>query len=116
MICPNCGHNVREGAKFCDECGIVLPAAPANAAKSSPTAGSFVAARTAEASAPAATGNRPDAGGASGVSMLSPSMDGGGRRIVAIVAGIAALLLCCSCIACAALFWYATNQPPAFLQ
>ena len=25
MTCPNCGHRVRDGAKFCDECGIVLP-------------------------------------------------------------------------------------------
>jgi uncharacterized membrane protein YvbJ len=26
--CPTCGHDNREGARFCDECGTKLEAAP----------------------------------------------------------------------------------------
>ena len=31
MTCPACGHENREGARFCDACGAALPAADAAA-------------------------------------------------------------------------------------
>ena len=32
MRCPSCGNENREGARFCDSCGIELTAEPAAAA------------------------------------------------------------------------------------
>jgi hypothetical protein len=94
MICPNCGHNVREGAKFCDECGIVLPA-------SAPSA------------APAAA---PSAGDAGGVQETVPGMlpldsGPGGRRNFAIIAGVLIFVLCCCCAGTAVVGWWLLNQP-----
>lgn len=117
MICPNCAHNVRDGAKFCDECGIVLPASTASTpATSSPRQSSASIPYFGNTPPPAQPAPQPSYsdGGMSGGSMLPPAMDpagGDGRRKFAIIAGVAVLALCCCCSFFAVAAYFILNQP-----
>jgi hypothetical protein len=119
MTCPNCGHYVREGAKFCEECGIVLPATPATeAAQTGPVsqqtsgtplapprrAGSY---RTQSAS----TRGEEPLEQPSGTTMLPPPNVGQARRTFATVAVALIALLCCCCGGAAAILLYVMSQP-----
>ncbi|MEP7198342.1 MAG: zinc ribbon domain-containing protein [Chloroflexota bacterium] len=111
MICPNCGHHVREGAKFCDECGIVLPAGAASDAAPRPVAGrpSNVAPRRAEI-LPAAESASPTGDPyPSGTTMLPPD-SGQARRTLAIVAIAVIVVLFCCCGAAAIALWYVSQN------
>ena len=109
MTCPNCGHRVRDGAKFCDECGIVLP--ETTAATGSPeTAQAGAAPRRLEAPSrsrgPASGSLAPSEG-----SVLPPPGDmGRARRIFALVAiGLVAILCLCCALAAASIAYLSQN-------
>ena len=120
MTCPNCGHYVRDGAKFCEECGIVLPATPATEAAVPPgpvpqqPAGAPPAparrVRPYQTQAATVPGEEsPDQ--PSGTTMLPPPNLGQARRTFAIVAVGLIVLLCCCCGGAAAILLYVMSQP-----
>ena len=110
MTCPNCGHRVREGAKFCDECGIVLP--DSTGAPIAPEA-------PAPAAPPRRIGPPNRQQGSFSVNAIAP--EGGApppavdmdraRRIFAVVAIVLVAVLCfCCAIAAATLYLLTQNQ------
>ena len=116
MNCPNCGHPVRGGAKFCEECGIVLPVTAATEAAQSaatvqPAAGAVAPTRHAEPyRAQAASGEEADPE-PSGTTMLPPPNIRQARRTFAMVAVVLIALLCCCCAGAAGILIYLMTQP-----
>src|SRR6476659_6950176 len=115
MNCPNCGHPVRGGAKFCEECGIVLPVTAATEAAQSATtakpAGQVAPTRRAEPyRAQAASGEEADRE-PSGTTMLPPANIGQARRTFALVAVGLIVLLCCCFAGAAGILIYLITQP-----
>jgi len=126
MICPNCGKQNREGAKFCDECGIVLPASAAGArpvsAPPSPTYAARpqrpIARRVVSDEAvtpPTDPASEPSADDyPSGTTMLDnigQSDTGRSRRTFALIAGLLVLSLCVCCGAAAVALYVWTQSP-----
>jgi zinc-ribbon domain len=104
MTCPNCGHRVRDGAKFCDECGIVLP--ETTAATAPPEAAQPNAAPRRLEAPSRSRGPAPSDGG-----VLSPPADmGRARRIFALVAiGLVAILCLCCALAAGSIAYLSQN-------
>jgi zinc-ribbon domain len=114
MICPNCGHRVRDGAKFCDECGIVLPETTAAAASPEPAQPSAPPRRLSapmRSTEPMGGGSAPYDGG-----MLPPPIDmTRARRIFALVAIGLVAILCFCCALAVGSFLYLTQNPASML-
>jgi zinc ribbon protein len=117
MICPNCRHNNRAGAKFCEECGIVLPSSSAGSASplSAPVAPTpqprapSVAPRRAEpyrTVPPSASSDQPRP---SGTTMLPPADSGNARRMFTFIA-LGLIVVLCICCSLAALTLYLISQ------
>jgi hypothetical protein len=117
MICPNCGHTAREGAKFCEECGIVLPvSSTAELPRSRPaplpnTVGRRVEPYQTQTSA--MPSDDPPLDDPSGTTMLPPPDARRARRTFALVALALVLVLCCCCGLAAASLYYLSQQPPS---
>ena len=122
MICPNCGHANREAAKFCEECGIVLPMArsarPATRATREaqprrPQARRVVndvpEAETQEPAAAEAADDQPS--GRTMLDNLRRSEDGRARRTFALVAALLILSMCVCCGAAAVGLYTLTQNP-----
>jgi len=110
MTCPNCGHPARDGARFCDECGIVLPETTA-AAASPEAAQPNAAPRRREAPS---RGKGPVSGSpaSSDGGMLPPPIDTGrARRIFALVAIGLVAILCLCCALAVGSFVYLSQNP-----
>ncbi len=127
MICPNCGKHNREGAKFCDECGIVLPtSAAAPRATTTPPNTPYAArpqrmvARRAVSDEPptpvldetADTRSDEQPSGTTMLDDIGQSDTGRARRMFALIAGLLILSLCVCCGA-AAIALYALTQNPS---
>ena len=109
MICSNCGHNVRESAKFCDECGIVLPvSSPDSGAQPRPGPSASVAPRRVEPYRSSVEG--PTDGQPSGATMLPPDNAARARRTFVIVAFALILILCCCCGTAAVSLYYLSQN------
>ncbi len=119
MICPNCGQENRVGAKFCDECGIVLPTSVAARPANVPPRATYApqpqrpVARRVESEEP---GEETEADEQpSGTTMLGGMLKSdseGARRTFAILAGLLVLALCFCCGAAAvALYVFYQSQP-----
>src|SRR5690348_6702855 len=117
MNCPNCGHPVRAGAKFCEECGIVLPVTAATetaqpGTATQPAAGPVAPTRRAEPyQAQAASGEETAQEHPSGTTMLPPANIGQARRTFALVAVGLIALLCCCCAGATGILIYYITQP-----
>lgn len=112
MICPNCGHQNRAHAKFCEECGIVLPSNPAARASAvAPQALSTTPRRNEPARAnPSVEDREPYPSGTTMLAGLRTD-DGRARRIFALVA-LALLLWLCACCGLLLFAFYALTQNP----
>ncbi len=112
MICPNCSHNNREGAKFCEECGIVLPSGSA-AAYAPMRAQSAIPRRAAPLRPNPPPPIEPSDPQPSGTTMLGAmaSMNSArARQILALAALAVVVLLLCSGCAIAGLTLYVLTQ------
>jgi zinc ribbon protein len=116
MNCPNCGHPVRGGAKFCEECGIVLPVMSATeaaqpGATAKPAAGPVAPTRRAAPYRAQAASAEDALQEPSGTTMLPPPNIGQARRTFAMVAVGLIVLLCCCCAGAAGILIYLISQP-----
>jgi hypothetical protein len=115
MTCPNCGHRVRDGAKFCEECGIVLP-------ESTPAASSprltrpLTAPRRLEPTNVSAESANDDLTQDGRGQMSAPADNTGSRRIFVVVALGLVALLCFCCALAVASFAYLSQNPPSTLM
>ena len=113
MICPNCSHSNRVGAKFCEECGIVLPSSsPGTAAPSASPRPQATAPRRAEPFRPAAPSAQTGGAQPGGAMMQSASGSGDARRTFALIALVLVFVLC-GCCGLAALLLYLITQNPS---
>ena len=120
MICPNCGHANREVAKFCEECGIVLPMARPAGAPARPTRemprrpqARPVVTDLAEAETQErlVEGEDEQPSGTTMLDNLGRSDDGRARRTFALVAALLILSLCICCGAAAVGLYTLTQNP-----
>jgi zinc-ribbon domain len=109
MTCPNCGHRARDGAKFCDECGIVLPDSTATPDAPRPVRPIAAPRRLEPVNvSPEAAGNDPSL--SSGGLMPPPVDINRARRIFSLVAlGLVAVLCFCCALAIASLAFLSQN-------
>ena len=111
MTCPNCGHRVRDGARFCDECGIVLP--ETTAAADSPEVAQPIAAPRRLQAPNRSRGSMSGSPVSSEGGTLPPPIDmGRARRIFALVAIGLAAILCFCCALAVGSFAYLSQNPP----
>ena len=110
MICPNCGNHTREGAKFCDECGIVLPT---SAPRPTAASASFQPTRPADSASaftpPTGTTGAAVSAPPARESAFAPANPQATRKAFTIIAGAMVFVLCCICSAAAITLFYLTQ-------